>query len=279
MSGTFNDRGELEPSAAAIISCFGKKGSGKSVMALLIASSWPYDMVVIDVAGDDGPMPRKPGTGTHDVIDITGTVDELPQRFPEHLRRENRPMILRYVPDPGSPTELEDMDAMVGVAYNHSSKERPCMLVIHEVGRAVPAGKTQPHMRRMLNHSRHRGATCVFCGPRPKTVDLLIIAQSDLVYTFEVNQPADRQRIAENIGWDPADFDAGVHDLGLYEYLRYDAREPKPEAEGDEDYRLMHFPPLPPDVVAAVLAWAQGEQPSAGRHELDGAQPGRPAAG
>jgi hypothetical protein len=278
MSGTFNDKGELEPSAAAIVSCFGKKGSGKSVMAMLIASSWPYDMVVIDVAGDDGPMPRKPGTGSHDIVELSGSVDELPRTWPEYQRREKRPMILRYVPDPGSSTEAEDMDAVVGLAYTHSSTDRPCMLVIHEIGRAAPAGRTQPHMRRMLNHSRHRGATCLFCGPRPQTVDPLIVAQSDLVYTFELNQPADRKRIAENIGWDPADFDAAVHDLGLHEYLRYDGREPKPEAEGDDDFRLVHFPALPEDVVAATKRWAQGEQHSADA-EGNRPQPGRPAAG
>ena len=184
MSGTFNAKGELEPSAAAIILCVGKKGSGKTVMVLLIASAWPYDMVVVDVAGDDGPLARKPGSGSHDVVEITGPVDELPRQWPEHLRREKRPMILRYVPDPGSPTELEDMDAMVGLAYSHSSTERPCMLVIHEIGRAAPAGRTPPHMRRVLNHSRHRGLTGAFAGPRPQTVDPLIVAQATILFGY-----------------------------------------------------------------------------------------------
>jgi len=209
---------------------------------------------------------------------LRGSVDELPASWPEYMRNGKRPMILRYVPDPGSPTELEDMDAVVGLAYGHSSPDRPAMVVIHEIGRVAPAGRTQPHMRRLLNHSRHRALTAVFCGPRPVTVDPLVVAQCDLVYTFELNQPADRKRIAENIGWDPSDFDAAVHDLGLHEYLRYDAREPKPEAEGDDDFRLMHFPALPADVVDQVKAWAAGEQPSAG-DEVDNPQPGRPAAG
>lgn len=261
MSGTFNDRGELEPTAAAIIYCTGKKGSGKSIMAGLFASSWPYDMVVIDVAGDDGPMPRTPGTGSHDIHELKGSVDELPRAWPEHLRREKRPMILRYVPDPGSPTELEDMDAVVGLALAHSTKERPCMLVIHEVGRAWPAGRTPAHGRRVVNHSRHHGLTAVLCGPRPMTVEPLAIGQADLVYTFELNQPSDRRRVAENIGWDPAEFSTWVHDLGRHEYLRFDAREPKPEQEGDEDLRLVHYPPLPEDVVAQVQRWVAGDPP------------------
>jgi len=262
VSGTFDDDGQIDPSKAVIIFCTGKKESGKSIVALLHASSWPYDMVVLDIAGDDGPMPRNPGTGTHDVHEITGTVDELPRTWPEHLRSDPpRPMILRYVPDPGSPTELEDMDAMTGLAFHHSTKERPCMLLVHEIGRAAPANRTPAHMRRVLNHNRHRGLTAIFCGPRPLTVDPLTISQADLVYTFELNNPDDRQRVAKNIGWDPAAFDAAVAALARFEHLRYDAREPKPEQEGDEDLRLVHCEPVPDDVVAALQKWAAGDPP------------------
>jgi hypothetical protein len=169
-------------------------------------------------------------------------------------------MILRYVPDAGSPTELEDIDAVVGLAYSHSGNPRPCLLVIHEVGRVAPAGRTPPHMRRVLNHSRHRQLTMVVAGPRPQTIDPLVLQQADLVYTFELNNPSDRRRVAETIGWDPASFDAAVHSLGRHEYLRYDAREAKPEQEGDEDLRLIHYIALPEDVVAQVKSWAAGEE-------------------
>jgi hypothetical protein len=262
VTGTFDKDGQLDPATAAIITCFGKKESGKSVMALTLAGSWPYDMVVLDIAGDDGPMPRKPGTGTHDVHELTGTVEDLPRKWPEHLRSDPpRPMILRYVPDPGSPTELEDMDAVTGLAFAHSTHDRPAMLLVHEIGRAAPAGRTPAHMRRVLNHSRHRKLTMIACGPRPLTVDPLVIAQSDVVYVFELNNPDDRDRVSKNIGWDPKAFDAAVHDLGLHEYLRYDAREPKPEQEGDTDWRLVHFAALPEDVVADAKRWAAGDPP------------------
>lgn len=264
MSGTFDEKGRLNPHAAAIVAIFGRKGSGKSVLACAFGRVWPYDMVVIDVAGDDGPDPRpRERPGTHDVHVIRGTVDELPKRWPEHLRTGKRPMILRYVPDAGSPTELEDMDAMTGLAYAHSSKDRPAMLLVHEIGRVAPAGRTPPHMRRVLNHSRHQGLTLVACGPRTLTVDPLIISQADLVYVFELHQPGDRRRIAENIGWDPSDFDASVHDLGRFEHLRHDAREPKPEHPDDEDWRLIHLEPLPEDEVKAALEWAHPPTPAA----------------
>lgn len=262
MSGTFDKDGQLDPAAAAIILSTGKKGSGKTINSLVIAQSWPYDMVVIDVAGDDGPMETKPGTGTHDRFTIHGTVEDLPRKWPEHLRADPpRPMILRYVPDPGSPTELEDMDAVVGLAMQHSGDPNPVMLVIHEIGRVAPANRTPPHMRRVLNHNRHRALTCVFAGPRPKTIDPLVIAQADLVYVFELKSPYDRKYVSDAIGWDPGEFDQAVHDLGLHEYLRFDARQDKPEQDGDTDWRLVHFAALPEDVVAEAKRWAAGDPP------------------
>lgn len=257
MSGTFNDQGQLEPSAAAIVAIFGRKGSGKSILASSFGRAWPYDMVVIDVAGDDGPDPRpRDRPGTHDVHVITGPVDELPSAWPEHLRDRRRPMILTYRPDAGSPTEAEDMDHMVGLAYHHSNPERPAMLLIHEIGRVAPAGRTQPHMRRVLQHSRHQALTVIAAGPRTLTVDPLVISQADLVYVFELHQPSDRKRIAENIGWEPSAIDLSVSELARFEHLRHDAREAKPEQDGDEDYRLVHLDPLPDEEVRAALAWA-----------------------
>lgn len=260
MAGTFNAKGELDPSAAAIVGCFGRKGSGKSIMAMVYLRSWPYDAVVIDVAGDDGPTPHPLGEGTHDVFDLHGTVDELPRKWPEEKRHEGRPMILRYVPDAGSETELQDMDAMTGLAYTHSDNPRPCMLVVHEIGRVAPANRTPPNMRRVLNHSRHRTLTVVLCGPRPQTVDPLVLAQCDVVYVFELQNPADRRRIAESIGWNPQDFDAQVDDLGRHEYLRHDARMDKPQTDDEPDYRLTRWPPLPEEVVAATKRWSAGDE-------------------
>jgi hypothetical protein len=262
--GTFNKDGELEFSDGLIITCVGKKKSGKSVMGLLVFQSYPRDRVVVDVAGDDGPVREFDGRVVNpDVFDVEGTVDELPRRWPEHWRNEERPMTLRYVPDAGSATFLEDMDAVVGLALAHGD----CAILIHEVGRVAPAGRTPPHMSRLLQHNRHRGVTAILCGPRPKGIDPLVMSQADLVYVFALPNMLDRQRIAENISWNQADFDLAVRRLGPHEHLRYDDNWPPPAVDDDgepiePDYRLVHCEALPEDDVRQVLRWAKGHAPA-----------------
>jgi hypothetical protein len=266
---SFDARGDLNWRDGLILVYQGKKRSGKSAAALVTFASFPGDRVVIDVAGDDGP--EGPG-----VVELRGTVDELPRDWPEHLRpARDQPMLLRYVPDPGSPTFLEDIDAVIGLAYKHSTKEKPVAILIHEIGVAAPVGRTQPHTRRMLMHNRHHGLVVLGCGPRSRTVDPLFLAQADLVYTFELPNPDDRQRTAETIGWNPQDFDHYVEQLKRHECLRFDANEEKPEPppagvdpdiwiREHPDLRLVHLPALPADVVRQTLEWAHDVPAPAG---------------
>lgn len=250
MSKALNERGQLDPNYGRIVCCTGMKGSGKSIMALLLFQSYPYDRIVIDVAGDDGPM-ANPKLGIHD---LSGTVETLPRRFPEHLRRDREPITLRYAPDPGSATFLEDMDAVVGLAYAHGR----CALLVHEMGDLAPSNRVPTHTRRLLRHNRHRKVTGIFCAPRPITMDPLVLMQADLVYVFEQPNPDDQARIAANIGWPPADFAADVNELPAHGYLRFDRTETKP-GPGEEDFRLLSLPPLPADVVARVERFRGGQ--------------------
>ncbi len=257
MSGTFDHNGGIDPDAGRILDFLGKKGSGKSVYAMWFAMNFPYDLVVIDVAGDDGP-------DGPDVVTFSGTLGDgtIPETWPEHRRLHDdrgNPirMIVRYIPDPGSETFLQDMDAVVGLAMKHGR----CGLLIHEIGVAAPANRTQANMRRFLMANRHRSVTGFLCGPRAMAMDTLVLAQADLIFTFEMKGVADRQRIAESIGWNVKEYSEAVHQLGKHEYLRYDNNEPAPEA-GQQDVRLVHFPPLPAVTVDKVLAWKAGQRPA-----------------
>lgn len=245
MSGSFTDDGALDIGDGKIVTCFGKKRSGKSVMGRLLLSTYPGDRMVIAANEDDGPFAD--GQTVHV---IHADAETMPKRWPEHLRRERgEPMTLRVQVDPGSPTFVEDQDAAIGLALRHGN----CAVLVHEVGLLAESGRMQrvPHTRRLLHANRHRRVTAILCGPRPVTVDPLVIGQSDVVYVFEVQVPADRKRIAETVGWEPADLDAAVDELGPHEYLRFDANESKPR-DGEPDLRLIHFPALPEDVARSV---------------------------
>ena len=252
MSGSFNNRGELEIGDGRLIVCAGKKRSGKSVMGLLLFRSYPWDKVVIDIARDDGPWGP-------DVYELSGDVTELPRRWPEHQRPEHgKPMIVRYTPDPGSPTFVQDMDAVVGLALHHGSESGHCAILIHEMGVLCRSNRTPPHSLRLIMHNRHNHVTGIFCAPRIVGMDPLVAAQADVVYAFELPSAADRKRLGEDIGINQSDLDDAFHDLRKHEYLRYDSNEDKPEHEDDKDLRLVHWPALPKDVVDDVLAWARG---------------------
>ena len=247
---SFNDDGSIRIDNGNIIAAVGKKRSGKTGLALVILRSFPHDVIVIDPAGDDGPV----GDG---VVEWSGPVSELPRSFPEHERaRPGERVILRYRPDAGSTTYLEDMDAVVGVALAHSTRERPALLVVHEMGVLAKSNRVPPHTRRVLQHSRHSGLICVFTMPRPITVDPQVIGQADLVYVFELPNASDRKRIAETIGWPLDSLDAAMEDMPVYWSLRFDANEAKPPPD-ETDMRLVMVPPLPADVVDDAIRWSR----------------------
>ncbi len=255
--GTLGPGGEIDPKRGVVIVCTGKKGSGKSVMGLAIARNYPGDRLIIDVAGDDGPVGA-------DVLEMRGTAEELPRGWPEWQRDvEGRPMTVRYVPDAGSPTILEDMDAALGIAIARGE----CLVLVHEMGRVFPAGRQLPNAQRLLQHGRHNGATTLIaCGPRPMRIDPLLIMQADLVYVFELQSVGDREVIAENIGWDKKAFHAAVTNLRRHEHLVFDANIPAPEP-GQPDTRLRHMAPLPMNVVQSTIRWAEGYRPRRDQEE------------
>lgn len=214
---------QLDPSKSNFVTIVGKKGSGKSELATRLWHGYPYDQLCIDPTGDCR------------VDDLTRQIHTpLPARFP--VDAEGKRVSLRFVPDPGSPTYEDDLDRAVGLAFRH----RRSMLWVDEVGELTRTGKTSPNFARVLQQGRHRDLTLICCGPRPIAIDPLVVSQADYVYVFQLPNPADRRRVADVIGYDPKAFDAAVHDLARYHYLRWDSREQE----------LVEFPPLPPIVIA-----------------------------
>ncbi len=218
-----------DPRKSTQIFICGKKGSGKTELAKVLFDSYPYDRILVDPNGDI----ERP----EEAEDLE---PPIPSRWPGYLfaddperRRERR--TLYYMPDFKDPQFAEDLDRVCGLAYSH---RRTCLFV-DEAHEAAPSTKTPPHMRRNLRQGRHHELTQIFATPRAKTVDPLMISNADWVYVFKLPNPDDRKRVAENTGIDPKVFDEGVHALGQYEYLRYDAG-----ANGGEG-EWKHYPALP----------------------------------
>lgn len=256
-AGTFGPDGQIDPTRGVVIICVGKKGSGKSVYLLVLAREYARtgDVLVIDVAGDDGPVGE-------DVWEMRGTAEELPASWPEWARVDDKPMIIRYVPDLGSKSFLEDVDAALGVAENRDPDAGPVLIVVHEMGRVFPSGgRVLPNAARLLQHGRHNTPTNLAAGgPRALRIDPLILEQADVIVTFRLQGKDDRDHIAEGISWDKREFDAANSALLQFEHLVYDANIPAPEP-GQPDTRLRHMGPLPRAVVEATIRWAEGWRP------------------
>lgn len=216
----------LDPDTPLIISIWGRKRSGKSVLASRLWRTYPYDRLCIDPAGDadvgpaDGPDPVQLLEG------------DLPRRFPVD-ELDGRRRSFRYVGDVGSPTYEDDLDRAVGLAFFHPRKR--CLLWADEVGDLTRAAKTPPNMKRALHRSRHQGLSMLLCGPRPVDVNRLCVSQADLTYCFDLPIPEDRERIAKTIGYPVDEFHEIMLGLPEHGFVRWDA----------VNRELVEFPPLP----------------------------------
>lgn len=186
----------LDPHKGTIVLLVGKKGSGKSVAARRLYRAWSGNKLAVDVNGD-----ADPGSDAE-------KLHELSTSFPvrHELTGPPRPRNLHYRADPGSPTYRNDLDKAVGMALRPS--DTPTLLWLDEVGEVSQVNRTQPNLRRLLMQSRHYGpVSALLCGPRPKNIDPLCVSQADHVYVYNLPNPADRARLAENMGVDPGELE------------------------------------------------------------------------
>lgn len=214
---------ELDPSRATHIFVCGRKGTGKSELARAFWTSYPYDRLVIDPTGDVDP-----GDDRARLLE-----DPLPTRWPASLGREGERLTLVHRPDVGSDTYRDDMDRAAGLAFSHGRT----LLWVDEVGELTSANSTPPAMRRVLHQSRHRRLSTLFCGPRPIDINPLVISQADYVACFDLPNPKDRARVADNTGLELRTFEAALAKATRTEhgFVWWDAR----------GRRLLIMPPLP----------------------------------
>lgn len=230
MTGAVDDElPTLDPDRdSTLILLVGRKGSGKSVAARELYRSWDQDKLVIDVNGDADPGP-----------DAQRIQVPLPSKFPAGAGPlVNEPAkSLHFRADPGAPTYRDDLDRAIGLALY--PQDLPVLVWIDEIGEVCKgANSTPPNLRRLLMQSRHYRASALMCGPRPMNIDPLAISQADLIYIFDVPNPRDRDRLAENMGYPPRRLAAELEETrrrGKYWFLLWDANAGVP-------YRM---PPIP----------------------------------
>jgi len=216
----------IDPTKNQIITIIGKKGSGKSVAARHLFRSWPgSDRLIIDITGD-----ADPGDDMN-AIRLPQDLTRLPAFDPNQ-----GPQVYRWIPDTRSATFRDDIDRALGAGLY--PKDRPVLVWVDEKGEAFKANQTGPHGRTALHQGRHHKLSMILCGPRAMGVEPLCISQGDRVLMYDVPNPADRERIAANIGVSPRVLTAELNETkrrGPYWYLMYVAAE-------DQLYRC---PPLP----------------------------------
>jgi len=222
--------GPPDPRKSLYIFASGKKGSGKSYVCRAWWDSYPFDKLVIDVTHDVRDDLR---AGGEKFTDLDPQV--LPARLPDPVDEDAAPRAYVLCPDMGSPSWEDDVDRAAGLCMR--GRDRPTLLWVDEFDAITSGNKTGPNMRRALHHGRHHSLSLLLACPRPMDVDALGISQADLVYTFRTPVVQDREKIAKNIGFEPAEFGRINEQLGEeHAHTLYDARADQ----------LFIMPPLPP---------------------------------
>ncbi|MEV4557796.1 hypothetical protein AB0K51_12440 [Kitasatospora sp. NPDC049285] len=216
----------IDPSANQIIVAVGRKGSGKSAAAREHFRGWPAtDRYVIDINGSADPGDDQ------DVIVLRGQPPhELPPRQDPAV-----PVTVRWIADPAADTFEDDVDRALAAALY--PKDRRVLVWVDEMGEVFKAGRTGRNGRLLLHQSRHHKTSALLCGPRPKGVDPLVMAQADRVLMFDLPNTLDVARIAENIGIAPGKLAAVLNETarrGAHWSTLYVA----------EEHRLYRVPPF-----------------------------------
>lgn len=222
-----------DPDKGVYIFSSGRKGSGKSVVCRHWFEDYPYDRVIIDVTHDVARDLRRDDV-EYEVI--RGGID-MPARLP--AARPDHPRTWVYMPDMGDPAAEDEMDRVAGLAIGRG----PTLLWCDEFGEQTTGNKTPPNLKRILHHGRHDRISLLIACPRPVDINPLTISQADKVYTFATSNPADRARIADNIGWAPNEFDEVNNEI---QRLNSSSRKPYWHSMYDHaTNELWIMPPLP----------------------------------
>lgn len=190
---------------------FGRKGSGKSNLARVYFKSWPYDALLIDTTGDGDPdgsfTTPWPGGRT----------------WPEPENPEKPFTHYRVKPERTNPLFAEVIDDAILAIHE---KPGPGLLWIDELREVAKVNQIRPGMMTVLNESRHGEVFVLGCGPRPVTIDPLMLTQADWVFVFELANVYDVRRVAQTCGVTEDALKACLKSTEKYGFVRLRADRP-----------------------------------------------------
>lgn len=214
---------ELDPDKGAFIFVCGAKGRGKSELCKSYFRAYPYTRVLIDANSDVDPEDRFTQRWEPSVELVRPRGNGQPPLYKTRLPEpDGRWPSLRYEVDFTEPDAIHKVDAVLAAVYELGL---PACVWIDEVGEFAPSGRTTGYMRQALHKGRHRRLTLIMAGPRPMGIDVLILAQADVVAMFDTPHELDRQRLAAELGIPIGELNDLLDNLERYGYLAFDSWE------------------------------------------------------
>lgn len=169
----------------------GKTGSGKSYLAEIYLAGYDH-VVMLDTKGQSLER-RKKGKelwyGLREGKDfvLVETLEEV---------EEARTNKIIYCPSPEEQTE-EHYDALMKWVYERENT----ILWIDELMQVAPSPTKYPfHLRALMTRGRSKEATVWACTQRPATIPIDVFNNSSHFFIFDLNIPADRDRIVKATG-------------------------------------------------------------------------------
>ena len=257
----------FNPSKSTYIACFGPKNAGKSELIQRFFASYPYNGLLMDIAGDADPeheftLPIPPALRS--LAEELGSMDnpsldslyDFRARVRAAWLNEGEYRFAKYRVEPSYlPKDwLERSDDFLGLAYLMGY----CFDWLDEINDEAPANQTPRWTRQSLRVGRHEHLFMGMAGPRPKGLDPNVLNQADIVTIHGQLHAIDVKVIAQQFALSEAALFKLMEELKPAER---DGVEVTPYLVFEKKTRQLYLlPPLPPRPEArppATLARAR----------------------
>jgi DNA helicase HerA-like ATPase len=176
----------------------GRSGSGKSTLARSLFESYPPPRLLID-----------PKAMEHTAYAVTFTD---PARLPDAP-------VARFVPR--DPTDLDAYDRLYAVVFDAG----PRVVWLDEAPDAAPASGAPRNLLRVLKQGRARGIGHIACSQRPVDLAVPVRSESEHVFAFDTQNPADVGALAGMMGLDPSQLRGFFAATPWHGFVWYSARD------------------------------------------------------